>query len=98
MVRFFFFIIIIIASYKLGSLDFFPPNKLGDFVQERLVPLVQRMPKNPIGPSYWFEIESTIGWEKVILVFGYADNLDVCNYMMPDASDAGADRLQSNSG
>ena len=44
---------------------------------------VKNIPKNSLGGSaYWYEMHGFTGWEKVILVFGYADNLDVCQYMI----------------
>ncbi|WP_162630927.1 hypothetical protein [Meridianimarinicoccus zhengii] len=33
-------------------------------------------------PAQWFEMNSAIGWEKMMLVFGYADNRTACNNMM----------------
>ena len=29
--------------------------------------------------DFWLEKKTTYGWEKVILVFGYADDYDACN-------------------
>lgn len=46
---------------------------------DRLEALVEDMPRNSIGlPMYWLEMTSLIGWEKMILVFGYADNNAPC--------------------
>lgn len=44
---------------------------------------VKNLPRNSIGsPAYWYEMNGLTGWEKVILVFGYAENFDVCQYMV----------------
>lgn len=44
---------------------------------------VKNLPRNSIGsPAYWYEMHGMTGWEKVILVFGYAENFDVCQYMV----------------
>lgn len=46
---------------------------------DRLEPLVADMPRNSVGlPMYWLEMESAVGWEKMVLVFGYADNNAPC--------------------
>ena len=29
-------------------------------------------------PTQWFSMETAIGWEKMMLVFGYADNRTTC--------------------
>lgn len=36
---------------------------------------------NPWGSSsdFWLEKKTSYGWEKVILVFGYADDYDACD-------------------
>lgn len=44
---------------------------------------VTNIPKNSLGGSvYWYEMKGFTGWEKVILIFGYADNLELCQYMV----------------
>jgi hypothetical protein len=44
---------------------------------------VRNIPKNSLGGSvYWYEMNGLTGWEKVILIFGYADNLALCQYMV----------------
>jgi hypothetical protein len=32
------------------------------------------------------EVESLVGWEKAILIFGYADDFDVCNQLLKASS------------
>ena len=45
--------------------------------------IVKNLPRNSLGlPVYWFEMNSLVGWEKVMLIFGYADNGTVCNHML----------------
>lgn len=47
--------------------------------QERLEPFVSDLPRNEWGePMYWLEMRSIVGWEKMMLVFGYASNGPVC--------------------
>jgi len=37
------------------------------------------MPKGILGiPDQWLEMESILGWEKMMLIVGYADNRTVC--------------------
>lgn len=51
--------------------------------QLELEKAVKNLPRNSIGsPAYWYEMNGLTGWEKVILVFGYAENFDVCQYMV----------------
>jgi hypothetical protein len=46
---------------------------------EKLEALVTELPRNDWGGAmYWMEMKSVIGWEKMMLVFGYADNSPVC--------------------
>lgn len=35
-----------------------------------------------MGPAQWFEMNSLEGWERMVLVFGYADNRAVCDYLV----------------
>jgi hypothetical protein len=84
--RFLVIILLLLGAYKLGSMDIFAPSSKLQFIDERLVPFVQQMPRNPVGPSYWLEVESLVGWEKAILIFGYADDFDVCNQLLKASS------------
>lgn len=46
---------------------------------ERLEAFVNELPRNQWGGAmYWLEMRSLIGWEKMMLVFGYASNSPVC--------------------
>jgi hypothetical protein len=46
---------------------------------ERLEPFVSELPRTEWGGAmYWLEMQSIIGWEKMMLVFGYASNAPVC--------------------
>jgi hypothetical protein len=38
-------------------------------------------------PAQWFMMESMVGWEKMMLVFGYADNVDVCQNLVEMAKE-----------
>jgi len=38
-------------------------------------------------PAQWFEMETLIGWEKMMLILGYADNETVCNKILITAID-----------
>lgn len=50
---------------------------------EELVDFVSGMPRGMMGtPAYWMEMKSVVGWEKMILVIGYASNQPVCNMMV----------------
>lgn len=52
--------------------------------REDLVSFVGKLPRDSIMnlPMYWMEMESLIGWEKMMLVFGYASNGPVCDRLV----------------
>ena len=44
--------------------------------------LVGKMPRGTLDiPIYWFEMRTSVGWEKMMLVLGYADNRSICDYL-----------------
>lgn len=43
-------------------------------------------------PAQWFMMESMVGWERMMLVFGYADNVDVCQKLVEMAKEESPDR------
>jgi hypothetical protein len=46
---------------------------------ERIETFANELPRNDWGGAmYWVEMESAIGWEKMMLVVGYASNGPVC--------------------
>tara|TARA_B100001057_G_scaffold257266_1_gene257498 strand:+ start:647 stop:898 length:252 start_codon:yes stop_codon:yes gene_type:complete len=46
---------------------------------EDLEGIVEKIPRSSLNiPMQWFEMKSLIGWEKMMLVMGYADNRSVC--------------------
>ena len=60
---------------------------------EDLEDLARSRPLGSAGiPEQWFEMESTLGWEKMMLGFGYADNKTVCEELVKIAKDGSPDR------
>lgn len=50
-------------------------------------------PKTTLGlPAQWFMMESTIGWEKMMFIFGYADNIEVCEHLVEVAKEESPNR------
>lgn len=48
-----------------------------------LAHFVSGMPRGMLGtPAYWMEMKSLVGWEKMVLVIGYASNEPVCDMMV----------------
>lgn len=43
-------------------------------------------------PAQWFMMESMVGWEKMMLIFGYADNVEVCEHLTEVAREESPDR------
>jgi hypothetical protein len=53
-----------------------------DETSDKLEKVVSQLPRGSLGmPIYWFEMESMIGWEKMMLVLGYADNRTICIHL-----------------
>ncbi len=43
-------------------------------------------------PAQWFMMKTLVGWEEMMLVFGYADNIDVCEHLVNVAKIDSPDR------
>ena len=44
---------------------------------------VTNLPRGSIGiPVQWFEMETIIGWEKMMLILGYANNMLACERIL----------------
>ena len=62
----------------------------------RTIDLYEAAEKYPRGslniPTQWFMMKSMVGWEKMMLIFGYADNVEVCEHLVEVASAESPDR------
>ena len=43
-------------------------------------------------PAQWFMMNSMVGWEEMILIVGYADNVEVCEHLVEVAKEESPDR------
>lgn len=43
-------------------------------------------------PAQWFMMEGLVGWEKMMFIFGYADNRDVCYHLVDVAREESPNR------
>ena len=43
-------------------------------------------------PAQWFMMESSLGWEKMMFIFGYADNIEVCEHLVEVAKEESPSR------
>ena len=43
-------------------------------------------------PAQWFMMNTLVGWDKMMLVFGYADNVSVCQLLVETAKKDSPDR------
>lgn len=60
---------------------------------ERLEAFVEKLPRNLVGlPMYWLEMETAVGWENMMLIFGYADNAPPCQLLATFAKKDSPDR------
>ena len=56
-------------------------------VEKRMIIELETAAKNyPRGeldiPAQWFVMESLVGWEKMMFIFGYADDREVCYHLV----------------
>ncbi len=66
-------------SIILATIGFCLPSTLAAQTIDDLVDFVAGMPRGTLGiPAYWFEMETLVGWERMILVIGYANNRSTC--------------------
>ena len=50
---------------------------------ERIEAIVESLPRGTMNTAiYWFEMDTALGWEKMMVIFGYANNLPVCNKLV----------------
>jgi len=43
-------------------------------------------------PAQWFVMKSLVGWERMMFIFGYADDKEVCEHLAEVASEESPDR------
>ena len=54
----------------------------GNFTEE-FEAAVKKLPRGSLDiPIQWFEMKTVVGWEKMMLVLGYANNQGVCQNMV----------------
>lgn len=48
-----------------------------------LFEVVKNHPRGELNiPAQWFMMNSTVDWERMMLIFGYADNIEVCEHLV----------------
>lgn len=53
----------------------------------------QAYPTGTLGiPPQWFMMESLLGWERMMFIFGYADNREICEHLVDVASEESPER------
>jgi len=66
---------------------------MADETSDKLEKMVSKLPRTSLGiPLYWFEMSTVVGWEKMMLVFGYADNRKICSHLKSIARDDSPNR------
>lgn len=78
------FIAVAFISFLIGS------NVASEPAENSAVPAVTTIetaaknhPRGSLNiPAQWFMMESLVGWEKMILIFGYADNVETCLHLL----------------
>ena len=60
---------------------------------EKIEEFVNELPRNEWGGAmYWLEMDTILGWEKMMLVLGYAANAPVCERLAAVARSDAPDR------
>ena len=72
------FLIAVVSAITLAT-----PANAQETGGEGIEPYVRDHPLSEQG-DYWFEISNPIiaGWQRTILVFGYADNASACDFLV----------------
>jgi len=61
--------------------------------EDILSEFVAELPRGTLGiPYYWLEMKSLVGWENMVLFYGYADNRPICNRLLDIAVKDAPDR------
>lgn len=54
---------------------------------------VENHPRGGLGiPAQWLMMDTLVGWDKMMLIVGYADNVDVCLALVEIAKEDSPDR------
>lgn len=54
---------------------------------------VENHPRGDLGiPAQWLMMDTLVGWEKMMLIVGYADNVTVCQALAEIAKEDSPDR------
>lgn len=74
-------LVVAIASFFVGSNDSSFAGE--DAARLHFEKAVENYPRGGLDiPAQWFMMESLVGWEKMILIFGYADNVETCQHLL----------------
>ena len=61
--------------------------------EDKLKEFVSELPRGSLGiPFFWLEMKSLVGWEHMILLYGYADNRSACKMLVGVARKDSPDR------
>lgn len=85
-------LMVAVVFFFIGSTQSQEPQSFNDR-NDKLEQAVQNMPRGGLDiPAQWFMMESMVGWEKMMLIFGYADNRDVCYKLVEMAREESPNR------
>ena len=61
--------------------------------EDKLKEFVAELPRGGLGiPFFWLEMKTLVGWENMILFYGYADNKSICDMLLGIAIKDSPDR------
>ena len=69
-----------------AAVSLMPMSAAADESEAGLAELKRSASNMPSGrlniPNQWFLMKSVIGWEEMMLIFGYADNKSICEHLV----------------
>lgn len=70
-----------------------PVDEKDTSVDSNLETAVKNYPRGSLDiPAQWFMMEGLVGWEKMMFIFGYADNRDICYHLVDVAKEESPNR------
>lgn len=86
-------IAVAIVSYSLGTPESTSNQVASNQRNLDFETAVQNYPRGGMNiPAQWFIMDSMVGQEKMMFIFGYADNLSVCKHLVEVAKKESPER------
>lgn len=76
-------IVVAVSFFFIGSSIQSEPEQKNEYITTaEFEKVVKKYPPGELNiPAQWFMMEGLVGWEKMMLIFGYADNKTICEHL-----------------